>query len=115
MFLSRSYIRPQFMLMFNPDKIFDYKLALQLYKVVNNNVPTPYWININFNNIHTSRQTRFMTSKANRLKVGMNLISNRFYYLNGKIEMDWLNLSYNTYKVKCKKNISLKTKDRLQI
>ena len=60
-------------------------------------------VNINFNNIHTSRQTRFMTSKANRLKVGMNLISNRLYYLNGKIEMDWLNLSYNTYKVKCKK------------
>ena len=98
-----------------PDKILDYKLALQLYKVVKNNVPTPDWININFNNIHTTRQTRFMTSKANRLKVGMNLISNRFYYLNGKIEMDWLNLSYNTYKVKCKKNISLKTKDRLQI
>ena len=24
-----------------PDKILDYKLALQLYKVVNNNVPTP--------------------------------------------------------------------------
>ena len=86
-----------------PDKIFDYKLALQLYKVVNNNVTTPDWININFNNTHTSRQTRFMTSKANRLKVGMNLISYRFYYLNGKIEMDWLNLSYNTYKVKCKK------------
>ena len=31
-----------------PDKIFDYKLALQLYKAVNNNVPTPDWIN-NFN------------------------------------------------------------------
>ena len=40
------------------------------------------------------------------LKVGMNLISNRFYYLNGKIEMDWLNLSYNTYKVKCKNYFS---------
>ena len=64
---------------------------------------TPDWININFNNIHTTRQTRFMTSKANRLKVGMNQISNRFYYLNGKIELDWLNLSYDTYKVKCKK------------
>ena len=40
-----------------PDKIFGYKLALQLYKVVNNNVLTPDWININFNDIHTSRQT----------------------------------------------------------
>ena len=38
---------------------------------MNNNVPMPDWININFNNIHTSRQTRFLTSKANRLKVGM--------------------------------------------
>ena len=81
-----------------PDKILDYKLALQLYKVVNNNVPSP-----DINNIHTTRQTRFMTSKANKLKVGMNQISNRFYYLNAKIELDWLNLSYNTNKVKCKK------------
>ena len=86
-----------------PEKINDYKLALQLFKVVNNNVPTPDWININLNNIQTSRQTRFMTSKGNRLKVGMNTISNRFYNLNGKIDMDWLNLTYNTYKVKCKK------------
>ena len=91
-----------------PDKILDYKQALQLYKVVKNNVPTPDWININFNNIHTTRQTRFMTGKANKLKVGMNQISNRFYYLTGKIELDWLNLSYDTYKVKCKKLFLLK-------
>ena len=30
----------------------------------------------------------------------MNIISNRFNSLNGKIELDWLNLSYIYYKIK---------------
>ena len=38
-----------------PDKIINYKLALQLFKVVNNQVPTPDWINVNLNNIQTTR------------------------------------------------------------
>ena len=40
---------------------------------------------------------------CNRLKIGMNMLSNRFFYLNGKIELDWFNLSFNSFKVKCKK------------
>ena len=43
------------------------------------------------------------TTKLNVLKIGMNILSNRFYYLNGKIELYWLNLPFGSYKVKCKK------------
>ena len=85
-----------------PNKLMDYKLALQLYRVVNNQVPVPDWVHLNLYNIQTRRQTTFATLKNNRLKVGMNTISNRFYHLNGKINLDWLNLSYDTYKIKCK-------------
>ena len=80
----------------------DYKLALQLYRVVNNQVPVPDWVHLNLYNIQTRRQSTFATLKNNRLIVGMNTISNRFYHLNGKINLDWLNMSYDTYKIKCK-------------
>ena len=80
-----------------PDKWMDFKLALQLYRVVNNQVPVKDWVNININNIQTCRQSTFMTMKSNRLRIGMNIISNRFYYLNGRIGLDWLNQSYTTY------------------
>ena len=41
--------------------------------------------------------------KNNNFKVGINGLSNRFYLLNNKIPLEWLNLSLNTFKVKCKK------------
>ena len=43
-----------------PDKMIDYKLALQLFRVVNYNFPTPNWINVNLNKIQTTRQTKFI-------------------------------------------------------
>ena len=85
-----------------PDKLMNYKLVIQLYRVINNQVPIQDWVNIFLNNIQTPRQTTFMTMKKNRLRIGMNIISNRFNSLNGKIELDWLNLSYIYYKIKLK-------------
>ena len=76
------------------DKLTDYKLALQLYRVVNNQVQVQDWVNININNIQTRRQTTFMSKKSSRLRIGMNIISNRFYYLNGRICLYWLNQAY---------------------
>ena len=86
-----------------PDQLLKYKLALQLYKTFNLQVPTPDWINANKNSIYTLRQKHCITHKSNRLKIGMNMVSNRFFSLNGKIELDWFNLTYSSFKVKCKK------------
>ena len=85
------------------DQFQKYKLALQLYRTFNLQVPTQDWVNVNINFRNTSRQIHFHTHKSNRLKIGMNMLSNRFFYLNGKIELDWFNLSFNSSKVKCKK------------
>ena len=85
------------------DKMIDYKLALQLFRVVNYHIPTPDWINFNLNNIQTTRQTEFATQRTNRFKIRMNILSNRLHYLKGKIELDLLNLSFGSYNVKCKK------------
>ena len=86
-----------------PEKIMSYKLALQLYRTFNDESPTQDWININFNLNTSSRQDRFSINKTNKLKIGMNIISNRFNCLNGKIGLKLLNTSYQSYKVHCKK------------
>ena len=86
-----------------PNKIMSYKLALQLYRTFNDQTPTQDWLNINENIILGSRQTKFSINKSCRLKVGMNALSNRFNYLNNKIDLNWLNLSYESFKIKCKR------------
>ena len=59
-------------------------------------------IKLNNNIIKTSRQTTFATRKTNRLKVGMNILSNRLWHLNGRIKLGWLNSSFEIFKIKCK-------------
>ena len=86
-----------------PDAIMHYKCALQLFKVYNTNDYTFDWTVMNFNQIFTSRQTRFMLLKTNRTKVGLNLMANRFSILNGKIPFLWLNESNTSFKLKCKR------------
>ena len=86
-----------------PDKYQLYKLALCLFKLMNSNQPQSLeWVALNLNQILTSRQTTFKTSKNNRKKVGLNALANRFWILNGKIPLTWFNLSMETFKVKCK-------------
>ena len=86
-----------------PEKMMSYKLALQLYRTFNDRTPTQDWLNINFNVVLSSRQTSFSINKTCRLKIGMNIISNHFNNLNGKIDLNWLNLKYSTYKTFCKR------------
>ena len=86
-----------------PDQLMHYKLSLQLQKTINHRIPTTDWLNLNINIRISSRKTKFITRKTNRLKVGMNCLSNRLWLLNDKIEMGWLNLSNNYFKVKCKR------------
>ena len=86
-----------------PTQLANYKLALQLYKTFKLGCPTRDSVSINVNIMNTSRQTMFAVNKTNRLKVGYNQLSNRLSHLNGKINLDWLNYSFPTFKIKCKK------------
>ena len=85
-----------------PRKLMYYKLALQLHKTTNLRIPITDWISLNLNTVSTSRQTSFISNKTNNYKVGMNALSNRLWYLNGKIQLDWLGQSFNSFKIKCK-------------
>ena len=86
-----------------PNRLAKYKMAPQLYKTVEHRCPTSEWVSITFNVINTSRQTNFAINSTNRLRVGYSLLSNRLSYLNGLIDLNWLSLSFDSYKIKCKK------------
>ena len=85
-----------------PAEILIYKHAIQLHRLYNFEGTTIEWSHLNFNQILTSRQNVFMTLKSNKSKVGLNAMANRLSILNGKIPLEWLRLSRNSFKIKCK-------------
>ena len=85
------------------DAMMNYKLALCLFKLYNSDFNTLEFAGLNCNQILTGRQTNFISLKSNSFKDGINALSNRFYTLNNKIPLHWLNLLLNTLKVYCKK------------
>jgi hypothetical protein len=58
------------------------------------------WVQLNFNQCFTSRQTNFVTNFNSTSIVGKNDLSNRFHELDGRID---LNQSLPSYKIECKK------------
>jgi ABC-type polysaccharide transport system permease subunit len=85
-----------------PEMFGRYRLSLLLYRTFNESISETEWIGMNFQQIIMSRQTEFKIVKTNILKVGLNILCNRFHEINGKIKLDWLNMSKNAYKIKCK-------------
>ena len=57
----------------------------------------------NFN----ARNNLFQISDYSKLKVGKNVLANRLRILNNQIDLDWFNLSLNSFKIKMK-NVFLK-------
>ena len=86
-----------------PEMLCDYKLALSLYKTFNLKTPVDEWIHLNFNQMCTSRETMFLTNRAHNSRVGMNCMTNRYFHLNNRIPLSWLNKPFNSYKIECKK------------
>ena len=87
-----------------PEMFGRYRLSLLLYRTFNDAIPETEWVEMNFQQIVMSRQTVFKIVKTNINKVGLNILCNRLHEINGKIKLDWLNMSKCAYKITCKKN-----------
>ena len=61
------------------------------------------WVELNFNQAITSRETNFNLLKSNKTKIGNNLLSTRLTILNKKVKLDDLNMSLDSFKIKYKK------------
>ena len=85
-----------------PEMYNVYKCAIQLFKLFNETNQTDEWCHLNLNIINTSRQKFFEIKLTNRTRIGLNSTCNKLHQLNGKIPLNWLNLSLNNFKLKCK-------------
>ena len=85
-----------------PNKVMIYRHALLLYKLYNDRQPMTEWSHLNFQHQFSMRQGHFTVAKTNTYKIGDNILVNRLSVLNNLIPLDWLNLSYESYKIKMK-------------
>ena len=85
-----------------PEMFTCYKHALVLFKLYNNNTVEEEWISLNWQHQFSIRGNVFKVTRNNKLRVGNNIMINRMSILNNKIQLNWLNLSYESFKLKCK-------------
>ena len=88
-----------------PENFMIYKHAILLHKMYNGLEFNFEWQMLNLLQILTSRQTKFKILKGNTLKVGINALANRLYILNDLVPLSWLNLSIESFKLKCKASL----------
>ena len=85
-----------------PVQMMNYKHSLLLYKLYNDTKQTDDWDELNWNQSFNSRSTKVRLFDVSSKKIGRNLLSNRLTLFNNQIEYDWLNKSWNSYKLICK-------------
>ena len=75
-----------------------YQISLNLYKVLNDPLLRTVTITVLEQSIFTSRQINFEILRANRAKIGMNTLANKFYHISKTIGLAKLKLSFVHYK-----------------
>ena len=90
-----------------PEKMILYKHALNLFRLYNCNDYNMEWAALNYNQIFTTWQTKFISKKAHTKKVGLNAFANRISIINNRVPLNWFNMSFDTFKVHCKKEFMM--------
>ena len=88
---------------FTPNQMSIYIALLNLYKVINNKIPESIWIELQFNSLPLTRANKILIPPKNKLRVGINSLSNRLSYATTLITNDDLNKEYNCFKLHAKK------------
>ena len=85
-----------------PLKMMKYRMAIQLYKIYNGRSQNEDWIDLNFQQNFSNRNTCVQIIDVSSIRIGRNSIMNRMNCINNKIELNWLNKSIDSYKILCK-------------
>ena len=85
-----------------PMNFAKYRLAIQLFKIYNDVTRGSDWMDMNFQQNFSMRSRTFHVNDNSNLRIGKNILANRMMMLNKLIDLDWLNLSLNTFKLKVK-------------
>ena len=79
-----------------------YRHAIMVYKLIKCDLCEDEFVQLNFQLVDSALQTKLNFIKNQRFDVGKNILLNRLYVLNGKIDKTWLNLHLESFKIKCK-------------
>ena len=79
-----------------------FKHSLLHHKIFNNQIHAEDWLSLHFQQTFNSRNQTVRLFDTSKTKIGKNIVINRLKLINGKIEYEWLNLSWQSYKAKCK-------------
>ena len=85
-----------------PEQMSKYKHALQMYKLYNSSQMSDDWVDLNNQQNFNGRNPNVQIFIRSNYKVGKNLLVNRLKTLTNLIKYEWLNESYESFKVKCK-------------
>ena len=85
-----------------PEMMCLYRHAVTMFKLFNGIICDNEFIELNFQLYDNERNRKLTFTKNQRYDVGKNILLNRFCELNNMIAKDWLSLSLDTYKTKCK-------------
>ena len=85
-----------------PDQMIRYKDALMMYNLFRNCMPDNEFMHLNFQANLNQRIQHHTFLKRQNYTVGNNILLNRMCNLNATILKSMTNLSYLTYKLKCK-------------
>ena len=85
-----------------PDQILNYKHAISMFILFNHCQPETEFVQMNFQLNQNQRLNHANFFSRQNYESGKNILLNRLTHLNGKIEKSWLELSLNSFKVRCK-------------
>jgi hypothetical protein len=88
-----------------PTQFQKYTTAVSLYDLIKKEIPEEDWINLQFNIQNDRRNTRLTFQTNNKLKCGINCMSNRFKSITNEIDKQWVDMTRDVYKTKCKKRL----------
>ena len=91
-----------------PDDMCTYRHAIMLHKLMRSELCDNEMMWLNFQIVDNARSKTWSFTMRQNFDVGKNILINRMHILNGKVDKNWLNLSIDTYKIKCKEKF-LKT------
>jgi hypothetical protein len=86
-----------------PTQFQEYTTAVSLYDLIKKEIPEDEWINLQFSIQNDERNTRLSFPTNNRLKCGLNCLSNRFKSINNEINKQWIGMSRDAYKTSAKR------------
>jgi hypothetical protein len=74
--------------------------------LIKKEIPEEDWTNLQFNIKNDRQNTRLSFQRNNKLKRGINFMSNRFKSITNEIDkQQWIDVTRNAYKTKSKQRI----------